>query len=100
MISKLIKWGFYFIVILIIFALLPKSSLEKLKTFFNWDVFLNTLKKGFNNLVNFLKEIIKVDFNQILSRLKIIFGIDLIALWSAIKNFLANFFLKLANIFK
>ncbi len=100
MIERLIKWLIYFVIILVIFAILPKNVLENLKKFFNWEIFLKTLKTGFNNFINFLKEILNVDLNQILSKIKTIFGIDLIAIWLAVKKFLANFFLKLANIFR
>ncbi len=100
MITTLIKWTFWLIIILIIFAILPKEILDKLKQFFNWDVFFNTLKIGFNNLMRFLKEALGIDFNQFLLKLKTTFGIDLIALWSAIKILLSNLFEKLANFFK
>lgn len=94
------KLGIYFIIILIIFAVLPKSFLDKIKKFFNWEVFLQTLKKGFHNLMNFIKETTGLDFGQILPSFKKTFGIDLVAIWTAIKNFLANFFSRLASIFR
>ncbi len=97
---KIIKWSFYIILILIIFAVLPKGVLDKIKQYFNWEIFLNTLKKGFQNLLNFIKETTGLDFSKIFEKLKNTFGIDLIALWSGIKNFFYNLFLKLANIFK
>lgn len=100
MISKLIKGTFWLIIILIIFAILPKGFLDKLKTFFNWDIFFNTLKTGFNNLINFLEEAIGIDFQQIFLKIKNTFGIDFPALWSGIKNFLASLFERLANFFK
>ncbi len=100
MIGKLIKWGFYLVIILIIFAILPENVLEGLKKFFNWDIFFNTLKTGFNNLINFIQEATGIDFDQILIKLKTTFGIDLVFLWETIKKFLANIFLKLANIFQ
>lgn len=100
MIGKLIKWGFYLVIILIIFAILPKNVLEGFKKFFNWEIFFNTLKTGFNNLINFIKEATGIDLNQILIKLKTTFGIDLVFLWETIKKFLANVFLKLANIFQ
>lgn len=98
--GSFIKLIIYLIIILIIFAILPKSFLDKLKKFFNWEIFWQTLKKGFNNLLNFIKETTGLDFSQVLPSLKKAFGIDLVAIWLAIKNFLANFFNRLASIFK
>ncbi len=100
MIGDLIKWAIRAIIILIIFAILPKGILEKLKQFFNWEIFLSTLKLGFYNVLNFLKEVTGIDFFQIPLKLKISFGIDLISLWLALKEFLANLFQKLADFFK
>lgn len=100
MISKLIKIVFWLIIILIIFAFLPKSVLSKLKSYFNWDIFLKTLKAGFDNLINFLREALGINFEQIFYKLKSALGIDLLAVWSDGKKFLANFFQKLANILK
>lgn len=99
MIGKLIKWTFYIVVILLIFAILPKSILDKIKTFLNWDVFLKTLKIGFQNFLNFLKEI-GIDFGQINEKIKNFSGLDLLGLWLKIKNFLADLLLKLANTLK
>lgn len=100
MIGELIKWVLRTIIVLIIFAILPKGILDKIKQFFNWEIFIHTLKLGFSNLLNFIKETTGIDFSQIPLKLKMVFGIDLISIWSAIKNFLADFFQKLANFFK
>lgn len=100
MIKKIFKWIFYLIVILIIFATLPKSFLDKIKQFINWDVFFNTFKIGWRNFVNFIEEATGIDFGQIPLKLKSTFGIDIVLFWSTIKNFLASTFEKLANIFK
>lgn len=98
--GKIIKLGIYFIIILIIFAVLPKGVLDKIKKFFNWEIFWKTLKTGFHNLTNFIKEATGIDFSQILPSLKKTFGIDLVAIWTIIKNFLANFFSRLALMFQ
>jgi len=100
MIGKILKLTFYLIIILIIFALLPSGFLEKLKKFFNWDVFLKTLKTGWGKLINFLEQSTGIQFNQIPVKLKEKFGIDIILFWTTIKNFLANLFEKLTNLFK
>ena len=100
MIGKIIKYTFWLIIILVIFSYLPKGFLDKLKTFFDWNVFGNTLKTGWNNLINFLKDTLGIDLNQFFGKLKTVFGIDLLAFWATIKNFLANLFEKLANFFK
>jgi hypothetical protein len=100
MIRKILKWAFYLIILLIVFALLPSGFLEKLKQFFNWDVFLKTLKTGWEKLINFLEQATGIQFNQIPIKLKEKFGIDIILFWTTIKNFLANLFEKLANLFK
>jgi hypothetical protein len=100
MIGKILKWTFYLIILLIVFALLPQEFLGKLKQFFNWDVFLKTLKTGWEKLINFLEQATGIQFNQILVKLKEKFGIDIILFWTTIKNFLANLFEKLANLFK
>lgn len=99
MIGQLIRGAVYLIIILLIFAVLPKSLLDKIKQFFNWNVFVNTLKIGWQNLLNFLKEI-GVDFEKINEKIKVLFGFDFNVFWLTLKEFLANFFLKLANIFK
>ncbi|MCS7200654.1 MAG: hypothetical protein NZ822_00675 [Patescibacteria group bacterium] len=90
----------YIIIILIIFAILPKSFLDKIKKYFNWEIFWQTLKKGFDNLMNFIKEATGLDFSKIPASIKQAFGIDIIAIWSDIKNFLANFFMRLASFFR
>jgi len=100
MIRKIIKWAFYLIIILIIFALLPKNILNKIKQVINWDVFLNTIKTGWHNLTDFIKSATGIDFNQIPIKLKEKLGIDIILFWATIKKFLANLFEKLAQIFK
>jgi hypothetical protein len=100
MIRTILKWTFYLIILLIVFALLPQGFLEKLKQFFNWDVFLKTLKTGWEKLINFLEQATGIQFNQIPVKLKEKFGIDIILFWTTIKNFLANFFEKLANLLK
>jgi hypothetical protein len=100
MIFRILKWIFYLVLILIIFALLPKNILAKIKQVFNWEVLLNTLKTGWHNLIEFIKSAIGIDFSQIPIKLKEKFGIDLVLFWTTIKNFLANLFEKLANIFK
>jgi len=100
MIRKILKWIFYLIVILIVFALLPSGFLGKMKQFVNWDVFLKTLKTGWDKLINFLKEATGIQFDKIPIKLKEKFGIDIVLFWTTIKNFLANLFGKLANIFK
>jgi hypothetical protein len=100
MIRTILKWTFYLIILLIVFALLPQGFLEKLKQFFNWDVFLKTLKTGWEKLINFLEQATGIQFNQIPVKLKEKFGIDIILFWTTIKNFLSNFFEKLANLLK
>jgi len=100
MIGKILKWTFYFVIILIVFALLPKNFLEKLKQFIDWDIFLKTIKTGWNNLIDFLEKATGIQFEQIPVKLKEKFGIDIILFWQTIKNFLANIFEKLANIFR
>jgi len=100
MISKILRWTFYLIILLIVFALLPSGVLEKLKQFFNWDIFLKTLKTGWGKFVDFLQQTTGIQFNQIPVKLKEKFGIDIILFWTTIKNFLANFLGKLANLFK
>jgi hypothetical protein len=61
---------------------------------------LKTLKTGWEKLINFLEQATGIQFNQIPIKLKEKFGIDIILLWTTIKNFLANLFEKLANLFK
>jgi hypothetical protein len=100
MIFRILKWIFYLVLILIIFALLPKNILAKIKQFFNWDVFLNTLKTGWHNLIDFIKNATGIDFSQIPVKLKEKFGIDLILFWTTIKNFLANLLAEISQYFK
>lgn len=87
MIGEIIKYAIYLIIILIIFAFLPDGVLNKLKTFFNWDNFLNTLKTGLDRFLNFLQEITGIDFSNI-------------SFLEKIKILLSNFFEKLANILR
>lgn len=77
MIGSIIKIGFYFLIILILFAILPKSVFDNLKKFFNWENFVKILKTGFNNFINFIKEI---------------FSIDLSVWWLKIKTFYQRIF--------
>lgn len=100
MILRILKLSFYLILILIFFALLPKSILDKLKHFLNWETLLKTIKIGWSNLLDFIQNATGIDFRQISVKLKEKFGIDLILFWSGVKKFLANIFQNLANIFK
>jgi hypothetical protein len=93
------KLGFYFLIILILFAILPESFLNNLKKFLNWENFVQTLKTGFANFSNFLKEAFGIDINEIFIKFKSI-GIDFPLLWLKIKTFISEFFLKISNIFK
>jgi hypothetical protein len=97
---KILKFLFYFIILLLIFAILPDDFLKNIKKIFNWEVFFNTLKTGWYRFLDFIKNTIGIDFNQFFINLKKFLGIDLIYLWTIIKNFLANLFQKLANFFK
>lgn len=65
MIIKTIKLIILFVMILIIFAFLPTNLLEKLKNYLDWSKFINILKIGFDNLINFLKEVIDINLNKI-----------------------------------
>ncbi len=98
--KKIIKIIFWIIIILLIFALIPKDILNKIKPFFDWEKFVNTLKTGWQNLLNFIKEVTGIDFSSLPQKIKDVLGIDIIKLWQAIKNFLASIFEKLANLFR
>jgi len=87
----LIKFFIYFIIILLFFSFLPKSFLDNLKKYFNWDVFLDTLKKGWSNFIDFIQESTGINFSEIPFRLKQTFGIDIIAIWNSIVDFLKRF---------
>lgn len=104
MIGRLLKLFFYFLIILIIFAFLPESILNKLKNFLNWEVFLNTLKSGFFKFLLFTKEVTGIDFLKIFQKftqsLESSLGINFEALIKQIKDFLANFFQKLSDFFR
>jgi hypothetical protein len=84
----------------LIFSFLPKSFLDSLKKIFNWDIFFNTLKKGWLNFVNFIEEATGIKFSDVSVRLKQVFGIDIIALWNLLVGLLNKFFNFIFSPFK
>lgn len=98
--KTIFKIIFWLLVILIIFAILPQGFLDKIKPYFDVEKFFSTLKTGWHNFIGFLEEISGIDFSALPDKIKDTLGIDIIKLWSAIKNFLANIFERLANIFR
>jgi len=89
-----------FLVIIILFAILPKSFWEWLKPYFNIEVLLNTLKAGWNNFWNFIKEATGLDFSKIPEFIKNYLGLDLIKLWVSIKSFVIYILEKILNILR
>jgi len=89
-----------FLVIIILFAILPKSFWEWLKPYFNIEVLLNTLKAGWNNFWNFIKETTGLDFSKIPEFIKNYLGLDLIKLWLSIKSFVIYILEKILNILR
>lgn len=100
MIKKIIKTGFYLIIFLLFLAILPEEVFNKAKQIFNLNVFLNTLRVGWDKFINFLETTTGIDFNKVPLKLKETFGFDIISFWATIKKFLANIFSKLANFFR
>ena len=89
-----------FLVIIILFAILPKSFWQWLKPYFNIEVLLNTLKTGWINFWNFIKEATGLDFSKIPEFIKNYLGLDIIKFWLAIKNFIINILEKILNILR
>lgn len=97
---KIIKIIFWIIVILILFAIIPKGFFDKIKPYFDIEKFFRTLESGFANLVKFIEEVTGIDFSVLPDKIKDTLGIDLVRLWGAIKTFLVKIFEKLADILK
>mgnify|MGYP001626226455 CR=1 FL=1 len=89
-----------FLIILILFAILPQSFWNWLKPYFNIEVLINTLKAGWYNFWNFLKETTGLDLSKIPEFIKNYLGIDLIKLWLTIKTFLISILEKILNILR
>jgi uncharacterized protein YggT (Ycf19 family) len=98
--KKILKIIFWILIILIIFAIVPESFWNKIKPYFNIEKLVQTIKAGFRNLIQFLQDVTGIDFSTLPEKIKEVLGIDLIKIWSAIKNFLATIFEKLARIFR
>ena len=89
-----------FIIVIIIFAVVPKSFWDKIKPYFNWEVLFNTLKTGWIKFVDFLEGIFGFKFSDIGDYIKKSTGIDFGRIFLNIKISIGNFFEKLANLFK
>jgi len=100
MIKFLFRVFLFFIIVIIIFAVVPKSFWDKIKPYFNWEVLLNTLKTGWIKFVDFLEGVFGFKFSDIDDYIKNSIGIDFGRIFLNIKLFLGKFFEKLANIFK
>lgn len=98
MIFKFLKWFLYLILVLIIFALLPSSILDKIKHFFYWENIVNILKGGWYNLIDFLQSVTGIDFYRIWVKLKDWINIHLF--WQTIRDFFINFFNKIIEFFQ
>jgi len=89
-----------FLVIIILFAVLPKSFWDWLKPYFNIEVLINTLKTGWYNLWNFIKEATGLDFSKIPEFIKNYLGVDILRLWFWIKNFIISLLEKILNLLR
>jgi hypothetical protein len=75
--KKIFKFILYLVIFFIIFAFLPPGFLNRLKTFFSTDIFFATLKKGFNNFINFITDITGFNFYNTPYYIKNTLGIDI-----------------------
>lgn len=66
---KILKYLIYFTIIVIIFAFLPESFLNKLKNFFNWENFSKIFITGLYRFLNFIKEITGLDLIPLLNKI-------------------------------
>lgn len=97
---RLLRLIFFIFILLIIFAIVPQSFWNWLKPYFNWETLVTTLKLGFRKLVDFIQATTGVDLSLIDDKIRDLTGIDLIIIWARIKEFLSNFFERLANFFR
>lgn len=100
MIRLMFKVFIYFLIILFLFAIIPEKFWQWLKPYFNWEVLLKTIKKGWENFFRFIKESTGINFDNFFITIKEYTGIDFYKISEFFKNLIANFFLKLYNLFK
>ncbi|MGC8981578.1 MAG: hypothetical protein ACP5JU_01345 [Minisyncoccia bacterium] len=89
-----------FILIILVFAIVPKSFWDKIRPYFNWEVLFKTLKTGWLKFIDFLEGIFGFKFSDIPDYIKKSTGIDFERIFLSIKISLGNLFEKIANIFK
>lgn len=94
---KLIRLFIYFIIILIIFALLPDKFWQWLKPYFNWEVFLKTIKLGWQKFWQFIQEITGINFIDFFDKIKKYFGLDILNIFKSLKEYSANILEKIAQ---
>jgi len=95
----MLKLFIYFILILLLFAIIPETFWQWLKPYFNWEILLTTIKKGWENFIKFIQESSGINFNEFFVIIKKYIGIDILSIINSTKNILANFFLKISNFF-
>jgi len=92
MIKNLIRLLLFFVIVLIIFAIVPEKFWQWLKPYFNWEVFLKTLKLGWQKFLIFLQEVTGINFGDFFDKIKNYFGLDIVNIFLGFKNFIANIF--------
>ncbi|MCS7184257.1 MAG: hypothetical protein NZ866_02865 [Patescibacteria group bacterium] len=97
MIKLLFRLFITFIIILIIFAIVPDKFWQWLKPYFNWEVFSKTIKLGWEKFWQFLQDSSGLNFNDFFDKIKDYFGLDINNIWNDFKNFLANIFTKISE---
>ncbi|GIW65776.1 MAG: hypothetical protein KatS3mg094_295 [Candidatus Parcubacteria bacterium] len=97
MIKLIFRLFIYFIIILIVFAILPDSFWQWLNPYFNWEVFLRTLSKGWQKFWQFIQETTGLNFNDFFDKIKNYFGLDIVNIFRSIKEFIANILLHFIN---
>lgn len=100
MIKLLIKLILIFIIILIIFALIPENFWNKIKPYFNWEIFINTIKSGWVKFINFIEDVFGFKFKEIPEVIQKLTGINCQLIFSKVRLLIGNFFEKIANWFK
>ncbi|GIW66151.1 MAG: hypothetical protein KatS3mg095_0049 [Candidatus Parcubacteria bacterium] len=97
MIKFIFRLFVIFIIILILFAILPDKFWQWLKPYFNWEIFINTLNKGWQKFWQFIQEITGINFLDFFDKIKNYTGLDIVNIYKSFKYFLSNIFYKISD---
>lgn len=76
---------------------MPDKFWQWLKPYFNWEVFLKTIKLGWQKFWQFIQEITGINFIDFFDKIKKYFGLDILNIFKSLKEYSANILEKIAQ---